>query len=310
MGNLPVYLLFLSIVDLGLLMPIPDDTDLDLDNLIEYDVKYFSTRLAALGDKRFDDPNEETGDKVAQWNASSVVNPEELGEYAEGDILFPMARNGLAAESTRWPDGKVYYQISPSFSQKDVDLIQLAFKHYHEYTCIKFLPYTGKEQDYIYVTKENTGCWSSVGRTGGPQQLNLQSPGCTSTVGTPIHEFMHALGFLHEQNRWERDQYVSILWQNIQSGRDDNFKAADKSTTEDFGVPYDYYSVMHYSSHAFSINGRPTILAKDANAELGQRKGLSKGDIKKINSMYKCKKSAGIETSISDIVGNIISIFG
>ena len=46
---------------------------------------------------------------------------------------------------------------------------------------------------------------------------------------------------------------------------------------------------MHYSK--FSGNNRPgvmTIEAKDPNAEIGQRKSPSKGDIKQAKLMYGC----------------------
>lgn len=39
-----------------------------------------------------------------------------------------------------------------------------------------------------------------------------------SKVGTVIHELMHACGFLHEQNRYERDDYVTVNYANIRQG--------------------------------------------------------------------------------------------
>lgn len=45
-------------------------------------------------------------------------------------------------------------------------------------------------------------------------------------------------------------------------GHDNNFEKASRETTDDFGVDYDYGSVMHYSSFAFSKNGEPTIMPK------------------------------------------------
>lgn len=63
-------------------------------------------------------PDNKTGDKVAQWHENMGVNPEELGEYAEGDILYPaMGRNGIRVETARWPDGVVPFVISPFFSK-------------------------------------------------------------------------------------------------------------------------------------------------------------------------------------------------
>lgn len=75
--------------------------------------------LQHLGESLFGLPDNETGFKVAQWHENMDVNPEELGNYAEGDILFPpvFGRNGLKAESARWPNGVIPYMISPYFSE-------------------------------------------------------------------------------------------------------------------------------------------------------------------------------------------------
>ncbi|XP_058788817.1 zinc metalloproteinase nas-13-like [Phymastichus coffea] len=264
--------------------------------------------LAHLAGQLYGEPNNETGLKVAEWHEGMNVNPEELGEYVEGDILFPTAivgRNGVKAETARWPDGVIPYIMSPFFNQKQRRVIFEAMDDYHKYTCIRFKEYKGEESDYIRITAGNTGCWSAVGRVGGRQDVNLQVPGCVTKKGTIIHELMHAVGFLHEQSRYERDNYVSIQWHNIQRGRETNFEKSQRSTTDALGVGYDYGSVMHYSANAFSRNGQPTIVPREPrnildfiaeifqgnrNARIGQRDGLSTKDIQKIRRMYKCAK--------------------
>lgn len=75
--------------------------------------------LRNFGGSLYGFPSNETGLKVAQWREDMDVNPEELGEYAEGDILFPpsIGRNGLATVSARWPNGVIPFVISPYFSE-------------------------------------------------------------------------------------------------------------------------------------------------------------------------------------------------
>ncbi|RXG56926.1 Zinc metalloproteinase nas-4 [Armadillidium vulgare] len=62
------------------------------------------------------------------------------------------------------------------------------------------------------------GCYSYVGRKGGGQEINLPT-WCTNSFGSLLHEMYHALGFLHEQSRSDRDAFVDINWDNIEGER-------------------------------------------------------------------------------------------
>ena len=60
-------------------------------------------------------------------------------------------------------------------------------------------------------------CFSSVGnRREGKQRLSIGS-NC-DRLGTVEHEFLHALGFWHEQSRADRDDYVNIMLDQIEPG--------------------------------------------------------------------------------------------
>jgi hypothetical protein len=67
-----------------------------------------------------------------------------------------------------------------------MDLIEKAIIAYHENTCVKFVSRLATDKDYLSLESGNSGCWSSVGRVGGKQVINLQSGGCTTKVGTII----------------------------------------------------------------------------------------------------------------------------
>ena len=56
----------------------------------------------------------------------------------------------------------------------------------------------------------------------------------------------------------------------------------------DFGVPYDFASIMHYPFTAFSKNGKPTIRNIVDMQGKTPYVELSDGDAKQTNSMYKC----------------------
>ena len=78
------------------------------------------------------------------------------------------------------------------------------------------------------------------------------------------HEFIHAFGFWHEQNRPDRDQYVTIQEEFIKQDKVLNF--IKRKNTITFGLPYDGLSMMHYQSYYFSIDEndptKQTILSK------------------------------------------------
>ncbi|MET8012891.1 M12 family metallopeptidase [Streptomyces sp. NPDC005271] len=128
------------------------------------------------------------------------------------------------------------------------------------------------------------GCSSSVGRQGGMQSITL-GPDCTA--GKAIHEVGHTVGLWHEQSREDSDQFVTIVFTNIDPELQHNF-VQHISDGDDLGA-YDYASIMHYSPNAFSINGEATIVARQtlpAGVVMGQREALSQGDIDAVHALY------------------------
>ena len=109
-----------------------------------------------------------------------------------------------------------------------------------------------------------------------------------------MHELGHVIGFVHEHSRFDRDNYITILWENISPGAEVNFCRFPRNTIDSLGHDYDYASIMHYSSRAFSRNGKRTIKPVKPGITFGASPQLSAVDIQKANQMYNCSKGKGV----------------
>jgi hypothetical protein len=62
----------------------------------------------------------------------------------------------------------------------------------------------------------------------------------------PAHELGHVLGFHHEHQRWDRDDYLTVHFENIKPGRAHDYETIAKTNWLVTTLPYDYASIMHY----------------------------------------------------------------
>jgi hypothetical protein len=201
----------------------------------------------------------------------------------EGDIVLvnKIDRGSIVlGESLRWPKGIVPYAFEPGFPDDGIKKVMNAIDHWHKNTSIRFVKRTDEEDFLKFIVAD--GLWSLVGKRTGPQNLSLAGDW---SVGNAIHEMGHTVGLWHEQSRKDRDRFVKINYENIKLKSAHNFN--QHVTDGDDVGEYDYDSIMHYPTTAFSINGQPTIIPLKSGVNIGQRIGLSKGDIQAVNIMYK-----------------------
>ncbi|VIO87584.1 probable zinc metalloproteinase, putative [Brugia malayi] len=239
-----------------------------------------------------------------------ILKDELLNQY---DHLFKLpyhsALNLDTYKGRIWPNGQVPYLLEDGMSEKQRVTIAQAFDEFREKTCIKFIPKTDNDIDYIIIQRnKKDGCSSHVGRAGGNQTVSLEVDKCFKK-GIIAHELMHVIGFLHEHSRSDRDAYIDIIVENIHPGMLRNFEKYPEKVVDLLGLPYDYGSIMHYHKLAFSKNGQSTILPKNQTAKIGQRHELSPIDVAKINKLYNCNPlPATVTTSLPPTTGTPVTL--
>jgi len=230
---------------------------------------------------------------------SPIILTEEQRKIISGEIShFPFLE--FAKRWTRsiglddLPFGHIPYTISSEMTSCERAAIMAAMHDISKYSCITFGPKKSTDRDFIHIINDQRS-WSYVGKIGGNQSLSLDL-GCTEDAprrgggkGMAIRFLMYALGFVPTQLRPDRDKFVKIFWANIIPGYETYFQKLPERCIDQLLGPYDYDSVMHDSSHAFSANGKRTILSiKDPLQKLGQLNGLTTIDKDRLTKKYVC----------------------
>jgi len=158
--------------------------------------------------------------------------------------------NGVRDSKLKWPrvGNKIVipFIIDPfsSYTRIQIEKVYVAMRHISERTCINFR-WKGNEKDYLMIYS-GKWCTSYVGRVGGEQRVSLQrNESCSNHIGMIVHELVHALGFHHMQSHADRDNYISVIKDNISPGEQFQFDIVNPLEATNFGTPYDYFSIMH-----------------------------------------------------------------
>eukprot|EP00930_Biecheleria_cincta_P047823 TRINITY_DN33221_c0_g1_i1.p1 TRINITY_DN33221_c0_g1~~TRINITY_DN33221_c0_g1_i1.p1 ORF type:complete len:492 (+),score=54.82 TRINITY_DN33221_c0_g1_i1:113-1477(+) len=208
---------------------------------------------------------------------------------------------GQAWAGPLWQGGTVPWCFHPTVSYDAKMAWSLALEHVAQRTCLQFQELSANGPDRcsqvpsVIVQSSDSGCYSYVGEdsyfkfAGKSQPLNL-GRGC-EFLGIAVHEIGHAIGMAHEQSRPDRDNYMTVHWDNIPRDKAHNFAVNSAAYV---GDRYDYFSLMQYDPHAFAINReKRTLDATDEHQTriMGQRHGFSSSDTRQIMRMYGCSGS-------------------
>ena len=159
--------------------------------------------------------------------------------------------------ATPWAGGIVPYAFDTTVSASNQTSVLRAMAEVEAIAQITFVPWSSQFNVIIIRVNPNSSNVSNsqVGMVGGPQFLSIGINHFDNKY-TMTHEFFHAMGYLHEQSRVDRDTYVTINWANI------SLTACNGSCWGNFqknvlAIPtgaYDFLSIMHYGAFAFAVN--------------------------------------------------------
>ncbi len=179
-----------------------------------------------------------------------------IGEVPRDTLLKSLSGNVNEPSLQIWPTTEIPYFIQPNLTNPDRVLQALAL---FSGTNIHFVPYVDQE-DAIVFEQGMGACKSYLGYIGGHQKIIL-SNGCSPKE--IAHEIMHSLGFLHEQNRTDRDNYVNVLWDNVDPKFKINFEKFSSAMMKVSGLTqFDFESLMIYPENMFSINNQPAMKSR------------------------------------------------
>ncbi|XP_061722714.1 uncharacterized protein LOC133529107 [Cydia pomonella] len=268
-------------------------------------------RVENIVDKLYDEP--ENGEKVEyrKKNLTTTAKPEaeksgrrfdfapaalDVNIMEEKDSQLTLDGKTVPVPWHKyWKHGIIPYFIdSNTYDTFLAEKITKAFDNFEQSTCIRLQRLRERPTDkeslqnvqWLYITNPSgtRQCvHSNEMKTISGVQWVVFGYDCMSE-GQIMHEVMHILGFSHEHVREDRDQYISVMWDNIKPGYKKFFEIKRRPAILS-SLPYDYASVLHYPPRAFSKNGKYTLVA-ESGIDFGQRVGLSEIDIEKVSMIF------------------------
>ena len=147
-----------------------------------------------------------------------------------------------------WLGGIIPYDISKLSATQQTLALHAMQRWMDTGANIRFVPHTTEAEYVNFTGRTDAGNNTShVGYQKGVRtDINITAFWWHEPEWMAVHELGHVLGFFHENQRWDRDQFVTIHYENIKPGRGSDYDWIAQTNWIDGSLPYDYYSIMHY----------------------------------------------------------------
>ena len=196
-------------------------------------------------------------------------------------LEIELAKGFKTGTARLWPSQIIPYDILPD-AEPARNAIRAGILSLNARTNVCLVPKGRRDVGVIkFIASSSSVSSSGIGYTpnGTTIRINIGGGGFSGTV---IHEVIHSLGFWHEHQRPDRDDFIDINFNNIQNDFKHNFTVR----AGDIITPYDFTSIMHYSPRAFNINSNIPVIEGKNGEQIGSQGVLPDIDIDDINYYY------------------------
>lgn len=229
---------------------------------------------------------EKTQDGLFILGGDIILSPEQVKQL---DSPITETKAASANIIPRWTNGIIFYKWANSNTANDNWRWRDAMTILESTTNIRFVERTNQVNYVELFVTPNTGNHAYLGMLGGRQPAVIDF--WDNTKRAPLHELCHTIGLIHEQCRSDRDQYIDIIWDNIQPSKQPQFEIYNNGVGHILGQRYedfDFGSIMLYTPFgSFAIDyNKPIMRMKDGKVWDGNTSGLSIDDRDLINTLY------------------------
>ena len=180
----------------------------------------------------------------------------------EGDIIVPedFFTRRAAYQTNLWTNNDVPYEFDANVTTANRTLMLAAMQEWENISDAQFFQCpgntcAGNQGNFLHI-QNSTRNSSFVGMITGRQVVNIFNWNFRFIMA---HELGHALGYWHEHQRADQNQFLQIHPGNANPAQ---CNAACFTTNFDPGAPnnygpFDFDSVMHYGECAFAITPCP-----------------------------------------------------
>ena len=232
-----------------------------------------------------------------------------LATAAAGPNSDPSHMDMHSEKPLTWPNGIIPYDTS-KLSEEQAATARRAMQLWMDTGAnIKFVPHTTEIEYVNFTGKTDSGNNTTFNgfRKGVRNDINITAFWWRQGEWMPAHELGHVLGFFHEHQRWDRDTYVAIHYENIKPGREFDYDWVPKTNWIVTSTAYDYRSIMHYricwaskceSECKDGVGSSPCVVIDPVGTEFDTVIGqwtdnhISKTDAEKVRLVYGSKSSA------------------